>query len=171
MKKIITLCLVAAMAMIANPAMADKKTKTSVFKADITCQNCANKILNNVPSLGKGIKDVKVDVDSKLVTVTYNENKNSDANIIKGLASLNVAARTADGAADKGIAPASGCCKVKAAAAACGAKDGKKEGSCCKASQKDGKKSCKKDSKKGKKDASCCQGDAKKSCCSGNKKS
>lgn len=157
MKKIITLCLVAAMAMIANPAMADKKTKTSVFKADITCQNCANKILNNVPSLGKGIKDVKVDVDSKLVTVTYNENKNSDANIIKGLASLNVAARTANGAADKGIAPASGCCKVKAAAAACGAKDGKK--------------SCKKDSKKGKKEASCCQGDAKKSCCSGSKKS
>ena len=73
----------------------DKKvdgTKTTVFTADIHCENCSTKILNNVPALGKGIKDVQVNVTEKTVTVTYDANKNSDERIVKGLKSLNVEA-------------------------------------------------------------------------------
>ncbi len=75
----------------AKPA-AEKTTVTTVFCTDIHCEHCANKILNNVPSLGKGIKDVDVDVATKEVKITYDATKNTDENIVKGLASLKVKA-------------------------------------------------------------------------------
>lgn len=73
-------------------AQNDRGVVTTVFKTDITCEHCAKKIMDNVPSLGKGIKDVKVDVKSKEVSVTYDTKKNSDANIVKGFASIKVKA-------------------------------------------------------------------------------
>ena len=74
----------------------DKKAdnvKTTTFVADIHCENCSIKVMNNVPALGKGIKDVVVDVEQKTITVTYDAAKNSDEHIIKGLKSLNVTAQ------------------------------------------------------------------------------
>ena len=46
--------------MAAKPA-AGKKIVTTVFTADVDCEHCVNKIMNNVPSLGKGIKDGTID--------------------------------------------------------------------------------------------------------------
>lgn len=94
MKKILMICL--ALMMGAGVCVAQKgnakKEVTSVFVSDIDCDHCAKKILNNVPSLGKGIKDVQVDVKTKEITVVYDSTKNNDVNIIKGLASLKVKA-------------------------------------------------------------------------------
>ena len=104
MKKFLV-CVVMALA-IAGLSGAEAKEPqkksdvTVVFDTDVDCQHCANKIMNNVPSLGKGIKDVKVDVPTKKVTVTYDESKNSVDNIVKGLASLRVKAQLADSAAE-----------------------------------------------------------------------
>lgn len=96
MKKLAMLCLAltmgAGMTMAAKPA-AEKKTVTTVFTTDIHCEHCAQKIMNNIPSLGKGIKDVEVDVAAKEVSVTFDAAKNSNENIIKGLASLKVNAQ------------------------------------------------------------------------------
>lgn len=68
MKKIVLLCLAALLGagvcMAAKPA-AQKKTVTTVFVTDIDCEHCVNKIMNNVPSLGKGIKDVQVDLERR----------------------------------------------------------------------------------------------------------
>jgi len=95
MKKIAMLCLMLAMGMgmtmAAKPA-AGKKMVTTVFVTDIECDHCVNKIMNNVPSLGKGIKDVEVDLPTKEVTVTYDAAKNNDENIVKGFASIKVKA-------------------------------------------------------------------------------
>ena len=95
MKKIAMLCLAlllgAGVSLAAKPA-AEKKTVTTVFTTDIDCEHCVNKIMNNVPSLGKGIKDVQVDLPKKEVTVVYDASKNSDENIVKGFASLKVKA-------------------------------------------------------------------------------
>ncbi len=95
MKKIAMLCLMLAMGMgttmAAKPATA-KKTTPTVFCTDIHCDHCAKKILNNVPSLGKGIEDVQIDVATKEVTVVYDAAKNSDENIVKGFASIKVKA-------------------------------------------------------------------------------
>lgn len=95
MKKIAMLCLAlmlgAGVSMAAKPA-AQKKTVTTVFATDVDCEHCVKKIMNNVPSLGKGIKDVQVDLEKKEVTVVYDASKNSDENIVKGFASLKVKA-------------------------------------------------------------------------------
>ena len=94
MKKILMLCLALVMGvgMCAAQKAADKKTVTTVFTTDIDCEHCVKKIMNNVPSLGKGVKDVKVDLPKKEVTVVYDSTKNSDDNIVKGFASIKVKA-------------------------------------------------------------------------------
>ena len=71
--------------------------KTTVFNADVHCQNCVNRVLNNVPSLGKGIEDVKVDLASRQIEVVYDDAVNSDENIIKGLSGISVKAEVAQG--------------------------------------------------------------------------
>ena len=80
---------------------AQKKTVTTVFTTDIECEHCVNKIMSNVPSLGKGIKDVKVDLPKKEVTVVYDGTKNNDENIVKGFATLKVKAEPKKAAAKK----------------------------------------------------------------------
>ena len=92
MKKLVSICLalVLCAGAFAAPASAkkEKKTVTTVFVSD----HCVKKIMDNVPSLGKGIKDVRVDLPKKEVTVVYDASKNDDANIVEGFASLKVKA-------------------------------------------------------------------------------
>ena len=98
MKKIILCCLMAVMALAVGAAEQQpekgKKAelKTVVFVTDIDCQHCANKIMTNVPVLGKGIEDVVVDLPTKEVAVTYNPEKNNEENLIKGFAKIRVKA-------------------------------------------------------------------------------
>ena len=96
----LALVLGAGMATAAKPAV-QKQLVTTVFVTDIHCEHCANKILTNVPSLGKGVEDVKVDVATKEVTVVYDAAKNSDENIIRALATLKVKAQPKKPAAEK----------------------------------------------------------------------
>lgn len=95
MKKIVMLCLVLLMGVgvyaAQKPADA-KKVVTTVFTTDIDCDHCVKKIMENVPSLGKGVKDVKVDLPKKEVAVTYDTSKNDNETIIKGFASIKVKA-------------------------------------------------------------------------------
>lgn len=104
MKKLLMLCL--ALVMGAGLTMAagkgaPKKVVTTVFTADVDCDHCVQKIMNNVPSLGKGIKDVQVSLEKKEITVVYDASKNNDANIVKGLASLKVKAEVKAAPASK----------------------------------------------------------------------
>ena len=98
MKKILMICLVLVMSM--GVAMAQKPAKkapakqmtTTVFVTNLDCPNCAKKVENNVPSLGKGIKDLKIDLATREVSVTYDTTKNNPETIIKGFESLKVEA-------------------------------------------------------------------------------
>ena len=104
MKKFVLFCLALAMGVgvcAAAGKPAAKKIVTTVFVTDIDCDHCVKKIMNNVPSLGKGIKEVKVDLPKKEVTVVYDGTKNDDANIVKGFASLKVKAEPKKAAAEK----------------------------------------------------------------------
>lgn len=104
MKKFVLFCLALAMGVgvcAAAGKPAAKKIVTTVFVTDIDCDHCVKKIMNNVPSLGKGVKDVKVDLPKKEVTVVYDGTKNDDANIVKGFASLKVKAEPKKAAAEK----------------------------------------------------------------------
>ena len=104
MKKFVLFCLALAMGVgvcAAAGKPAAKKIVTTVFVTDIDCDHCVKKIMNNVPSLGKGVKDVQVDLPKKEVTVVYDGTKNDDANIVKGFASLKVKAEPKKAAAEK----------------------------------------------------------------------
>ncbi len=97
MKKIMTLCLAAllcvgaASAQQKGKAKAEKKTVTTVFCTDLDCEHCAQKIMNTIP-FEKGIKDVKVDVPTKKVTVVYDASKNSDEALIEAFDKIKVKA-------------------------------------------------------------------------------
>ena len=186
MKKFITLMVAVVLSM--GVATADnpkkKNVQTQTFTTDIVCQSCEKKIMNNVATLGKGVKDVKVDVASKEVTVTYDASKTSPEKLIKGFSKLNVQAQVKaenaaagaakgccgkckDAAAGKqecaeeaptGAAPA--CRKMEAGAAtkpACGdckKAEGTAQKSCCKEKKAEGCGDCKK-----------AEGTAQKACC------
>ena len=96
MKKIFALCL--AVLMCAGMGFAqDKKAKTekqvvtTVFCTDIDCEGCARKVYNSIP-FEKGVKDVKVDVKAKTVTVQYDASKNSDEALVNAFTKIKVKA-------------------------------------------------------------------------------
>ena len=112
MKKIITLCLVAliscGLATAQQPSKrAEKKTVTTEFLTDIDCEGCAKKVTNTIP-YEKGVKDVKVDVPTKTVTVTYDPAKTNDANLVKAFAKIKIKAQPKAGECKDG------CCEKPA---------------------------------------------------------
>ncbi len=96
MKKILMFCLVAVMCVGAGfaqekKAKTEKKVVTTVFCTDIDCEGCAKKVYNSIP-FEKGVKDVKVDVKTKTVTVQYDASKSSDAALIDAFTKIRVKA-------------------------------------------------------------------------------
>lgn len=95
MKKIILMCLVALVAVggvnAQSPKKAAKSFTTTEFITDIDCAGCAKKITDTVP-YEKGVKDVKVDVDTKTVTVTYDQTKTNAEALIKAFDKIKIVA-------------------------------------------------------------------------------
>lgn len=91
MKKTLTVILTAAALMAAAPAISSatekssavemskkpkKEYKTVVFEAHLHCKNCVTKVTENI-SFEKGVKDLKVDLEQKRITITYDDSKTS----------------------------------------------------------------------------------------------
>ncbi|MBO4993823.1 MAG: cation transporter [Alistipes sp.] len=94
MKKIIMICLMAVIGFGVSGAMAQKKQvelKTTVFQTDVDCENCAKKVDNSIP-YQKGVKEVKVDVSTQTVTVTYDVAKTNDEALLKAFKKVKVQA-------------------------------------------------------------------------------
>ena len=95
MKKIILMCLVAlfgiGMANAQEPKSAAKKSVTVEFVTDIDCAGCAKKVTNTIP-YEKGVKDVKVDVATKTVTVTYDPTKTNNETLVKAFTKIKIKA-------------------------------------------------------------------------------
>lgn len=68
-------------------AKAKKKTATVTFKTSIRCHNCVKKITENI-SFEKGVKDLSVSLDEKLVTITYDPSRTDEATLAKALEKL-----------------------------------------------------------------------------------
>ena len=66
-----------------------KKKQTVVFKTHLHCESCKAKVEKNLP-FEKGVKDLKIDMQAKTITVTYRDDKNSLENIQKALEKLDV---------------------------------------------------------------------------------
>ena len=92
MKKIIMLCLLAVMGFGIADALAQKSNsqlKTTVFVTDVDCETCAKKIDNSIP-FQKGVKEVKVDLPSRTVTVTYDATKTSNESLVKAFKKIKI---------------------------------------------------------------------------------
>ena len=64
-----------------------KKAATVTFKTTIHCKNCVKKVNDNI-SFEKGVKDLKVSLEDKLVTVTYDPSKTDEATLAKAIEKL-----------------------------------------------------------------------------------
>lgn len=51
-----------------------KKKETVTYLVSMTCENCQQRIENNIP-YEKGVTDLKVDLPNKLVTIEYRADK------------------------------------------------------------------------------------------------
>jgi len=71
----------------AKPAL-----KKVVYATSLDCENCAKKIRENV-SFEKGVKDLKVDVPTKQVTVSFDPAKTDTAALRKSINKLGYKAR------------------------------------------------------------------------------
>ena len=64
-----------------------KKTETVTFKVSMHCKNCVSKITDNI-SFIKGVEDLKVSLDQKTVTITFNPAKTDEATLQKAIEKL-----------------------------------------------------------------------------------
>ena len=77
-------------------APAKKKTETVTFKTSIHCQKCVKKVMDNI-AFEKGVKDLKVNLEEKLVTVTFDPSKTSAEALAKALVKLGYEAEVVKG--------------------------------------------------------------------------
>ena len=66
---------------------AKKKTQTVSFKTSIHCKNCVKKVQDNI-AFEKGVKDLKVSLEDKVVTISYDPSKTDEAALAKALEKL-----------------------------------------------------------------------------------
>ncbi len=95
MKKIILMVIAMVMTVgIAEVSAAKKEVKmaTTEFITTIDCDHCVKKVMDFMPHQ-KGVKDVKVNLPKKLVTVSYDAGKTSDAAIIKAFRKIDITAK------------------------------------------------------------------------------
>ena len=57
-----------------------KKTEEVVFLTNMHCENCKKRIEKNI-SWEKGVKDLRIDLDDKKVTILYNPAKTNQKNL------------------------------------------------------------------------------------------
>lgn len=63
------------------------KTATVVFATNLHCDNCKKKIESNI-AYEKGVRDLKVDVANKTVSVTYRTDKTSSEALRQAISKL-----------------------------------------------------------------------------------
>ena len=66
-----------------------------VFASNIHCAKCAEKVRENI-SYEKGVKDLKVDADTKLITVTFNTSKTDTLKLQKAIGKLGYTAKVVE---------------------------------------------------------------------------
>lgn len=66
--------------------------KTVVIETSMTCDNCKKKIERDI-AFEKGVKSVEANVETKKVTISYLDDKNSDEKLVKAIEKLGYTAK------------------------------------------------------------------------------
>lgn len=108
-----------------------KGEKTVVFNADLHCGSCKSKVEKNIP-YEKGVKDLKVDMKAKTVTITFREDKNTVEQLRKAIEKLHIEVTGCNGSSCASINSCdSSCCQGKKKECCQGEKKG-----CCQKEKK-----------------------------------
>jgi copper chaperone CopZ len=91
-QKVLLTIIMAAVPFMLTGQSKDKTTSTVKYATSIDCDHCVNKIMTNLPH-EKGIKDVKCDLKTKEVAVTYQKDKNNPEQIKKSIEKLGYTAK------------------------------------------------------------------------------
>lgn len=103
MKKFVLVCLMLVMGVAFAQADIQKKDgkkakteqkaelKTVVFATSLDCPNCAKKVENTLPYV-KGVKDVKIELLTREVTVTFDTKKCDEATLIAAFEKIDIKA-------------------------------------------------------------------------------
>jgi copper chaperone CopZ len=92
MKKLLSLFILASVPLLASAQDKNKNIETVKFKTSIDCEACVNKIMTNLPH-EKGVKDVKCDLETKEVAISYTKDKNNVTELRKSLEKLGYTAK------------------------------------------------------------------------------
>ena len=84
MKKILLLVLAALFLACPAALAAKKKTVTVTYEVNMHCKKCVEKLSDNIAFL-KGVEDLKVSLQQKTVTITYNPAKTDEAALVKAI--------------------------------------------------------------------------------------
>ncbi len=90
--KILAVIIVMIIPLAVNAQEKSKANETVKYKTSIDCAACVNTIMTNLPQ-EKGIRDVKCDLATKEVTVTYQKEKNNPEEIKKSIEKLGYTAK------------------------------------------------------------------------------
>lgn len=90
--KILLLFFVIAIPSAALAQNKEKKTETIKFETSIECQNCVNNIMKNIP-FEKGVKDVKCNLETTVVTIVYQPEKNTPEKLKRAIEKLGYTAK------------------------------------------------------------------------------
>lgn len=69
-----------------------KEIATVSFETSIDCDHCVSMIMKNIP-FEKGVKDVKCDLSTKVVTIQYQKDKNKPEQLKRALEKLGYTAK------------------------------------------------------------------------------
>jgi copper chaperone CopZ len=90
MKKLVLFFAIMIMAL--TVAGKDIKTLVLTTNPQMHCENCENKIKNNI-RFEKGVKSIETDIAAQTVTIVYDADKTTEDAIIQTFAKINYTAR------------------------------------------------------------------------------
>ncbi|MBI9068853.1 MAG: copper ion binding protein [Salinivirgaceae bacterium] len=118
MKNMTKILIIALIATTSTTSFSqNKEVKKVMYECDIDCISCKENIMKNIP-YEKGIKNISIDLDQKLVTVDFKEGKNTSEGIRKAIEKLGYSSIILGTANTFSVNGNCGMCKEKIEAAA-----------------------------------------------------
>ena len=93
MKQILLIILAAILLAAPAASAAKKKTVTVTYEVNIHCKKCVEKLTDNLAYL-KGVEDLKVSLEDKTVTITYNPAKTNEATLVQAIKKCGIGAKS-----------------------------------------------------------------------------
>ena len=93
---LLVICAMCAFSVVSAQTTKKKDTKetTKFLVTDMDCENCVKKVEKNI-SFEKGVTDLKCDLKTKTVEVTYNSDKTTEKKLIAAFKKINMNAEVA----------------------------------------------------------------------------